>query len=59
MEIKSKENDIYIIKIIKKIKREGKSNIFSERLKSNLTKYILNFLEPKTKFNFAKTSIFN
>lgn len=58
MEIKSKENDIYIIKIIKKIKREGKSNIFSERLKSNLTKYILNFLEPKTKFNFAKTSIF-
>ena len=58
----SKCNDILIKKNLKKIKREGnekqKDNIFSKILKSNLTKYILNYLEFESKFAFAKTCIF-
>ena len=58
MESSQKTNDIYIIKKLKKIKREGKPNTFSEKFKSNLTKYILNFLDQKSKSYFAKTCIF-
>ena len=56
----SKYNDIIIKKNLKKIKREGKEkdNIFSKNLKSNLTKYILNYLDLKSKYAFAQTCIF-
>jgi len=55
----SKNDDDILIKTnIKKIKRQYKENIFSSKMKSNLTKYILNFLDFKSKLNFAKTSIY-
>ena len=56
--MESKDDDILIKTNIKKIKRQYKENIFSLRMKSNLTKYLLNFLDFKSKLNFAKTSIF-
>ena len=51
----SKYNNIIIKKNLKKIKREGKEkdNIFSKNLKSNLTKYILNYLDLKIKICFC------
>ena len=58
MESKESEGDIFIKKSLKKIKREGINNIFSTKLKSNLTKYILNYLDIQSKFSFSKTCIF-
>lgn len=43
---------------IKKIKRKYISNIFSEKLKGNLTKNIMNYLTIENIFSFSKTCIF-
>ena len=51
-------NDILIKKNIKKIKRESKNNCFKDKLKNNLIKFILSFLNLKEKIIFSRTCIF-
>lgn len=45
-------------KNISKIKSQQKGNIFSTKIKSNLTKNIMKYLNIKSILEFAKTSIF-
>lgn len=52
------KKDILIKRNLRKVKREGKDNSFSQKLKSNLTKYILSYLDPKSKYEFAASCIF-
>ena len=52
------EQDRLINRDIKKIKRQHKENIFSTSLNKNLTKYIMEFLDIKNLYEFAKTCIF-
>jgi hypothetical protein len=52
------EQDRLINRDIKKIKRQHKENIFSTTLNYNLTKYIMDFLDIKNLYEFAKTCIF-
>ena len=56
--MESKENDIFIKRNLKKVKREIINNIFSSKMKNNLTKYILSYLDLQSKLNFAQTCIF-
>jgi hypothetical protein len=53
-----KIGDRLISRNIKKILRQHKENIFSVKLNNNLTQSIMNYLEIKSKFDFAKTCIF-
>ena len=53
--MESKNEAILIKTNIKKIKRAYKENSFSSIIKYNLTKYIMNYLDLKSKYNFAKT----
>ena len=50
--------DRLINKDIKKIIRQHKENIFSTKLKNNLTQFIMNYLDIKSKYEFCKTCIF-
>ena len=52
------EQDRLLSRDIKKIKRQHKDNIFSTTLNYNLTKYIMDFLDIKNLYEFAKTCIF-
>jgi len=53
------KNDIILIKTkIKKIDRPYKDNNFSTKIAYNIVKNILNYLDLKSKYNFAKTCRF-
>ena len=56
--MESNYKDILIKRKIKKVNRKYTSNIFSEKLKSNLTKNIFKYLDSQSKFQFAKTCIY-
>ena len=56
MEINYEDN--LINRDIQKIKRKPINNLFSTKLNNNLTKFIMNYLEIKSRYEFAKTCIF-
>ena len=57
-QIQSSESGLFIQNKLKSIKRIGKANIFSERLKKNLTKYLFNFLYIRELSDICSANIF-
>lgn len=58
IKIKSLDKGILNLRKIKSIKRDGKSNIFSNKLKKNVTKYIYDFLYYKELLTICPTNVF-
>ena len=58
IQIKSINKDFLNLSKIKSIEREGKSNIFSHKLKKNVTKYLYDFLYYKELLTICPTNIF-
>ena len=57
-EVQTSESGIFDQSQLKKIKRKGKPNIFSYRLKKNLTKYLFDFFYMRELSNFCSANIF-
>ena len=58
IKIKSLDKGILNLQKIKSIKRDGKSNIFSNKLKKNVTKYLYDFLYYKELLTICPTNVF-
>lgn len=58
IKIKSLDKGILNLQKIKSIKRDGKSNIFSNKLKKNVTKYLYDFLYYKELLTICPTNGF-
>ena len=57
-EVQTSESGIFNQSQLKKIKRKGKPNIFCDRLKKNLTKYLFDFFYMRELSNFCSANIF-